>query len=142
MVSSPLRLKSAFLDVALNQSANAVDLSITQKENGENPGNPGGENPGNPGGENPGNPGGENPAIRVRATPVAANRASSRLWHKRATSGIPQAHSRPSHKGPSLALYNSLLMLSAPEARDAFNQLSARLTFRSVHAYCGQHSVV
>jgi outer membrane autotransporter protein len=26
--------------------------------------------------------------------------------------------------GPSLALYNSLLMLSAPEARDAFNQLS------------------
>jgi uncharacterized protein with beta-barrel porin domain len=53
--------KSAFLDVALNQSANAVDLSITQKENGENPGNPGGENPGNPGGENPGNPGGENP---------------------------------------------------------------------------------
>jgi hypothetical protein len=32
--------KSAFLDVALNQSANAVDLTIAQKESGENPGNP------------------------------------------------------------------------------------------------------
>ncbi len=50
--------KSAFLDVALKQSTNAVDLTIAQKETGgENPGgeNPGGENPGgeNPGGENP-----------------------------------------------------------------------------------------
>jgi hypothetical protein len=53
--------KSAFLDVALNQSTNAVDLTIAQKESGENPGNPGGENPGNPGGEDPGTPGGEDP---------------------------------------------------------------------------------
>ena len=46
--------KSAFLDVALNHSANAVDLTIAQKDTGGE--NPGGENPGgeNPGGENPG----------------------------------------------------------------------------------------
>lgn len=29
--------------------------------------------------------------------------------------------------GPSLALYNSLLLLSAPEAREAFNQLSGEV---------------
>lgn len=133
--------KSAFLDVALNQSANAVDLSITQKENGENPGNPGGENPGNPGGENPGNPGGENPGNpggenpgnpggENPGNPGAGNPGSgkpgifqtvaqtSNQWN---TAG---ALSTLTQSGPSLALYNSLLMLSAPEARDAFNQLS------------------
>ncbi|RYA67131.1 autotransporter outer membrane beta-barrel domain-containing protein, partial [Enterobacter cloacae complex sp. 4DZ3-17B2] len=41
--------KSAFLDVALKQCTNAVDLTIAQQESGgETPGgeNPGGENPG------------------------------------------------------------------------------------------------
>lgn len=124
--------KSAFLDVALQHSANAVDLTIAQKETGgENPGgeNPGGENPGgeNPGGENPGgeNPGGENPGGEnpgggkpgifqtVAQTPNQWNTAG-------ALSTLTQS-------GPSLALYNSLLALSAPEARDAFNQLSGEV---------------
>ncbi len=124
--------KSAFLDVALNHSANAVDLTIAQKDTGgenpggenpggENPGgeNPGGENPGgeNPGGENPGgeNPGGENPGIFQTVA------ESGNQWN---TAG---ALSTLTQSGPSLALYNSLLLLSAPEAREAFNQLSGEV---------------
>ena len=128
--------KSAFLDVALNYSANAVDLSIAQKESGENPGNPGGENPGNPGGENPGNPGGENPGNPGGENPE--NPGSENPGNPdTGTPGIFQtvaltsnqwntagALSTLTQSGPSLALYNSLLMLSAPEAREAFNQLS------------------
>nr|WP_284454021.1 autotransporter outer membrane beta-barrel domain-containing protein [Citrobacter sp. MNAZ 1397] len=128
--------KSAFLDVALNYSANAVDLSIAQKESGENPGNPGGENPGNPGGENPGNPGGENPGNPGGENP--GNPGSENPGNPgTGTPGIFQtvaltsnqwntagALSTLTQSGPSLALYNSLLMLSAPEAREAFNQLS------------------
>ncbi|WP_440493138.1 autotransporter outer membrane beta-barrel domain-containing protein [Serratia sarumanii] len=124
--------KSAFLDVALNHSANAVDLTIAQKDTGgENPGgeNPGGENPGgeNPGGENPGgeNPGGENPGGENPGSgkpgifqPVAE---SGNQWN---TAG---ALSTLTQSGPSLALYNSLLLLSAPEAREAFNQLSGEV---------------
>ena len=104
--------KSAFLDVALNHSPNAVDLTIAQKDTGGE--NPGGENPGgeNPGGENPGarirvgktlavkirgresgreNPGGENPGARTQA---AASRAFSKRWPRAATSGIPPVRSR------------------------------------------------
>ncbi|ELV2836548.1 autotransporter outer membrane beta-barrel domain-containing protein [Enterobacter cloacae] len=129
--------KSAFLDVALKQSTDAVDLTIAQKETGgENPGgeNPGGENPGgeNPGGENPGgeNPGGENPGGE---NPGGENPSSgkpgifqtvaksSNQWN---TAG---ALSTLTQSGPSLALYNSLLVLSAPEAREAFNQLSGEV---------------
>lgn len=106
--------KSAFLDVALNHSANAVDLTIAQKGGGENPGgeNPGGENPGgeNPGGENPGEPG-------IFQT-VAQ---TSNQWN---TAG---ALSTLTQSGPSLALYNAVLLLSAPEAREAFNQLSGEV---------------
>lgn len=129
--------KSAFLDVALKQSTDAVDLTIAQKEiGGENPGgeNPGGENPGgeNPGGENPGgeNPGGENPGGE---NPGGENPGSgkpgifqtvaitSNQWN---TAG---ALSTLTQNGPSLALYNSLLVLSAPQAREAFNQLSGEV---------------
>ncbi|MED5736342.1 autotransporter domain-containing protein [Enterobacter ludwigii] len=129
--------KSAFLDVALKQSTDAVDLTIAQKETGgENPGgeNPGGENPGgeNPGGENPGgeNPGGENPGGE---NPGGENPGSgkpgifqtvantSNQWN---TAG---ALSTLTQNGPSLALYNSLLVLSAPQAREAFNQLSGEV---------------
>lgn len=130
--------KSAFLDVALSQSDNAVDLSIAQKDSGENPGNPGGgdpgnpggEDPGTPGGEDPGTPGGENPGTPGGENPGAGNPGSG-------TPGIFQtvamtdnqwntagALSSLTQSGQSLALYNSLLMLSAPEAREAFNQLS------------------
>ncbi|ORJ51179.1 autotransporter outer membrane beta-barrel domain-containing protein [Kluyvera intermedia] len=133
--------KSAFLDVALNYSANAVDLSIAQKESGENPGNPGGENPGNPGGENPGNPGGENPGNpggENPGNPGSENPGNPGTGNPgTGTPGIFQtvaltsnqwntagALSTLTQSGPSLALYNSLLMLSAPEAREAFNQLS------------------
>lgn len=124
--------KSAFLDVALNHSANAVDLTIAQKDTGgENPGgeNPGGENPGgeNPGGENPGgeNPGGENPG--------GENPGSGKpgIFQTVAESGnqwnTAGALSTLVQSGPSLALYNSLLLLSAPEAREAFNQLSGEV---------------
>lgn len=114
--------KSAFLDVALNHSANAVDLTIAQKDTGgENPGgeNPGGENPGgeNPGGENPGgeNPGSGKPGIFQTVA------ESGNQWN---TAG---ALSTLTQSGPSLALYNSLLLLSAPEAREAFNQLSGEV---------------
>ncbi len=124
--------KSAFLDVALNHSANAVDLTIAQKDTGgenpggENPGgeNPGGENPGgeNPGGENPGgeNPGGENPGSGKPGI-FQTVAESSNQWN---TAG---ALSTLVQSGPSLALYNSLLLLSAPEAREAFNQLSGEV---------------
>ncbi|MEL5511625.1 autotransporter domain-containing protein [Serratia bockelmannii] len=109
--------KSAFLDVALNHSANAVDLTIAQKDTGGE--NPGGENPGgeNPGGENPGgeNPGSGKPGIFQTVA------ESSNQWN---TAG---ALSTLAQSGPSLALYNSLLLLSAPEAREAFNQLSGEV---------------
>ncbi|AKL42701.1 TPA: autotransporter domain-containing protein [Serratia marcescens] len=129
--------KSAFLDVALNHSPNAVDLTIAQKDTGgENPGgeNPGGENPGgeNPGGENPGgeNPGGENPGGE---NPGGENPGSGKpgIFQTVAESGnqwnTAGALSTLVQNGPSLALYNSLLLLSAPEAREAFNQLSGEV---------------
>ncbi|MBN3977453.1 autotransporter domain-containing protein [Serratia marcescens] len=109
--------KSAFLDVALNHSPNAVDLTIAQKDTGGE--NPGGENPGgeNPGGENPGgeNPGSGKPGIFQTVA------ESGNQWN---TAG---ALSTLVQSGPSLALYNSLLLLSAPEAREAFNQLSGEV---------------
>nr|WP_277421097.1 autotransporter domain-containing protein [Serratia marcescens] len=129
--------KSAFLDVALNHSPNAVDLTIAQKDTGgENPGgeNPGGENPGgeNPGGENPGgeNPGGENPGGE---NPGGENPGSGKpgIFQTVAESGnqwnTAGALSTLVQNGPSLALYNSLLLLSVPEAREAFNQLSGEV---------------
>ncbi|MER5246244.1 autotransporter domain-containing protein [Serratia marcescens] len=139
--------KSAFLDVALNHSANAVDLTIAQKDTGgenpggENPGgeNPGGENPGgeNPGGENPGgeNPGGENPGGENPGgeNPGGENTGSGKpgIFQTVAESGnqwnTAGALSTLTQSGPSLALYNSLLLLSAPEAREAFNQLSGEV---------------
>ncbi|EJA2550110.1 autotransporter domain-containing protein [Serratia marcescens] len=109
--------RSAFLDVALNHSTNAVDLTIAQKDTGGE--NPGGENPGgeNPGGENPGgeNPGSGKPGIFQTVA------ESGNQWN---TAG---ALSTLVQNGPSLALYNSLLLLSAPEAREAFNQLSGEV---------------
>lgn len=139
--------KSAFLDVALNHSTNAVDLTIAQKDTGgenpggENPGgeNPGGENPGgeNPGGENPGgeNPGGENPGGENPGgeNPGGENPGSGKpgIFQTVAESGnqwnTAGALSTLVQSGPSLALYNSLLLLSAPEAREAFNQLSGEV---------------
>ncbi|QPI31270.1 autotransporter domain-containing protein [Serratia sp. CMO1] len=134
--------KSAFLDVALKHSANAVDLTIAQKDTGgENPGgeNPGGENPGgeNPGGENPGgeNPGGENPGGENPGgeNPGGENPGSGKpgIFQTVAESGnqwnTAGALSTLAQSGPSLALYNSLLLLSAPEAREAFNQLSGEV---------------
>ncbi|HFF8945949.1 TPA: autotransporter domain-containing protein [Serratia marcescens] len=139
--------KSAFLDVALNHSTNAVDLTIAQKDTGgenpggENPGgeNPGGENPGgeNPGGENPGgeNPGGENPGGENPGgeNPGGENPGSGKpgIFQTVAESGnqwnTAGALSTLVQNGPSLALYNSLLLLSAREAREAFNQLSGEV---------------
>ncbi|MBF4188218.1 autotransporter domain-containing protein [Serratia ureilytica] len=134
--------KSAFLDVALKHSANAVDLTIAQKDTGgENPGgeNPGGENPGgeNPGGENLGgeNPGGENPGGENPGgeNPGGENPGSGKpgIFQTVAESGnqwnTAGALSTLAQRGPSLALYNSLLLLSAPEAREAFNQLSGEV---------------
>ncbi|ELP5693061.1 MULTISPECIES: autotransporter outer membrane beta-barrel domain-containing protein [Enterobacter] len=144
--------QSAFLDVALKQSTDAVDLTIAQKETGgENPGgeNPGGENPGgeNPGGENPGgeNPGGENPGGENPGgeNPGGENPGGENPGGENPGSGKPGifqtvantsnqwntagALSTLTQNGPSLALYNSLLVLSAPQAREAFNQLSGEV---------------
>jgi outer membrane autotransporter protein len=71
----------------------------------------------NPGGENPGseNPGSGKPGIFQTVA------KSSNQWN---TAG---ALSTLTQSGPSLALYNSLLVLSAPEAREAFNQLSGEV---------------
>lgn len=143
--------KSAFLDVALNHSANAVDLTIAQKDTGGE--NPGGENPGgeNPGGENPGgeNPGGENPGARIQAARIRAEKTQAVKIRGRESGGENPGSGKPgifqtvaesgnqwntagalstlAQSGPSLALYNSLLLLSAPEAREAFNQLSGEV---------------
>ncbi|CAI1105951.1 autotransporter outer membrane beta-barrel domain-containing protein [Serratia grimesii] len=136
--------KSAFLDVALNHSANAVDLTIAQKGGGENPGgenpggeNPGGENPGgeNPGGENPGgeNPGGENPGGENPGSenPGGENPGEPGIFQTVAQTSnqwnTAGALSTLTQSGPSLALYNAVLLLSAPEAREAFNQLSGEV---------------
>ncbi|MGO2368323.1 MAG: autotransporter outer membrane beta-barrel domain-containing protein [Serratia sp. (in: enterobacteria)] len=146
--------KSAFLDVALHHSANAVDLTIAQKGGGENPGgenpggenpggeNPGGENPGgeNPGGENPGgeNPGGENPGGENPGgeNPGGENPGGENPGEPGIFQTVAQTHnqwntagalSSLTQSGPSLALYNSVLLLSAPEAREAFNQLSGEV---------------
>ncbi|QCV79033.1 autotransporter outer membrane beta-barrel domain-containing protein [Enterobacter ludwigii] len=134
--------QSAFLDVALKQSTDAVDLTIAQKETGgENPGgeNPGGENPGgeNPGGENPGgeNPGGENPGGENPGgeNPGGENPGSGKPGIFQTVANTSNqwnaagALSTLTQNGPSLALYNSLLVLSAPQAREAFNQLSGEV---------------
>ncbi|MEX5716524.1 autotransporter domain-containing protein [Serratia ureilytica] len=133
--------KSAFLDVALKHSANAVDLTIAQKDTGGE--NPGGENPGgeNPGGENPG---GKTLAVRIQGRESGRrkprwgksggeNPGSGKpgIFQTVAESGnqwnTAGALSTLAQRGPSLALYNSLLLLSAPEAREAFNQLSGEV---------------
>lgn len=124
--------KSAFLDVSLAHNPNDVVLSIAQKDVGGTPGNPGTpENPGNPGNpgtpENPGNPGSPGtptnpgtPGTGGSATPgiFQTVAASSNQWNTAGALGTL------AQSGASLALYNNVLVLSADEARSAFNQLS------------------
>jgi outer membrane autotransporter protein len=93
--------RSAFLDASLVQGVNAVDLTIALK--GSEP-----QEPGTP--EEPGTP----PLF----TTVAA---TANQWQTaRALDTLQQS-------GPSLVLYNKLLVLSAGEARVAFEQLSGEI---------------
>ncbi|MCV9910234.1 autotransporter domain-containing protein [Brucella sp. HL-2] len=105
--------RSAFLDMSAVYDADDVMLTISTKTT--TPVDP--IDPVDPGTSNPGtsNPGGETPATPPLFTTVAQTR------NQYATAGgldtLAQA-------GSSLALYNSLLMLSADEARAAFDDLS------------------
>jgi hypothetical protein len=96
--------RSAFLDLAVKQQPNQVDLVIAVK--GAPPVTPP---------TDPGTPPVAPPAVfqSVAATP---NQFSTAL----ALNTLPQA-------GGTLALYNSLLMLDAPSARAAFDQLSGEV---------------
>ncbi|MDH7785656.1 outer membrane autotransporter protein [Ochrobactrum sp. 19YEA23] len=100
--------RSAFLDLSVNYSANDVLLEIAVKQDptGPEPSNPGTTEPETPG------PGKPSPAL---FTTVAQTR------NQLATAGGLDTLAQT---GSSLALYNTLLMLSADEARGAFDSLS------------------
>ncbi|MCE6077352.1 autotransporter domain-containing protein [Agrobacterium vitis] len=134
--------KSAFLDVALAQTSNQVDLTIAVKDTGTpNPGtpNPGNPDPGtpNPGTPNPGNPdpGTPNPGNPDPGTPNPGTpnpgTPSTGLFDSVAVTGnqrnVARALNTLQQSGQSLALYNSLLPLSAEEARHAFEALSGEV---------------
>ncbi|MDC6118415.1 autotransporter outer membrane beta-barrel domain-containing protein [Serratia rubidaea] len=130
-------LDSAFLDASLANDDKSVDLIIRQKgaggddghtgggddgshngggnTGGGDDGNTGGGGDGNTGGSDDGNTGGGKPDAPGIFQTVAT---SDNQWN---TAG---ALSSLAQQGPSLGLYNSLLMLNAAEARNAFDQLS------------------
>ncbi|MDK1702486.1 autotransporter outer membrane beta-barrel domain-containing protein [Serratia rubidaea] len=149
-------LDSAFLDTELTRDHQNVDLTIRQKETGGgddghsgggddgntgggddghsgggddghtgggDDGHTGGGDDGHTGGGDDGDSGGKPDAPGIFQT-VAT---SDNQWN---TAG---ALSSLAQQGPSLGLYNALLMLNAAEARDAFNQLSGE-QYASVQA--------
>ncbi|AGB83144.1 outer membrane autotransporter barrel domain-containing protein [Serratia sp. FGI94] len=133
-------LDSAFLDTELTRDRQNVDLTIRQKETGGgddghsgggddghsgggDDGHSGGGDDGHTGGGDDGDSGGKPEAPGIFQT-VAT---SDNQWN---TAG---ALSSLAQQGPSLGLYNALLMLNAAEARDAFNQLSGE-QYASVQA--------
>lgn len=118
-------LDSAFLDASLTNDEKYVDLTIRQKDAGGNTGggkevggddgSHNGSDDGNTGGGDDGDIGGGKPDVPGIFQTVAT---SDNQWN---TAG---ALSSLAQQGPSLGLYNSLLMLNAGQAREAFNQLS------------------
>ncbi|CAI1160569.1 Extracellular serine protease precursor [Serratia ficaria] len=123
-------LDSAFLDASLTNDEKYVDLTIRQKNADGNTGGDdgnhdggnhngdshagGGDGDSHNGGGNDGHTDGSPNAPGIFQT-VATN---DNQWN---TAG---ALSSLAQLGPSLGLYNSLLMLNATQAREAFNQLS------------------
>ncbi|WP_164901660.1 autotransporter domain-containing protein [Neorhizobium lilium] len=154
--------KSAFLDVALAQTSNQVDLTIAVKDTGTpnpgtpNPGNPdpGTPNPGNPdpGTPNPGNPdpGTPNPGNPDPGTPNPGNpdpgTPSTGLFDSVAVTknqrNVARALNTLEQSGQSLALYNSLLPLSAEEARHAFESLSGEVHASAMNALMTSSTLV
>ncbi|VEA68243.1 Extracellular serine protease precursor [Serratia rubidaea] len=149
-------LDSAFLEASLTRDRKTVDLTIRQKETGGgddghsgggddghtgggdgghsgggddghtgggDDGHTGGGDDGHTGGGDDGDSGGKPEAPGIFQT-VAT---SDNQWN---TAG---ALSSLAQQGPSLGLYNALLMLNAAQARDAFNQLSGE-QYASVQA--------
>ncbi|WP_181832507.1 autotransporter domain-containing protein [Bosea caraganae] len=118
--------QSAFIDVSIDQTTEAVAVSIKVKD-GEPQPDPGTDpqpnpEPGTDPGSNPGSqPGpGANP---TREPPTLFGRVAqtrNQLSTARALDTLPQV-------GGTLALYNSLLMQDAPGARAAFDQLSGEI---------------
>jgi outer membrane autotransporter protein len=144
--------KSAFLVVALAQTSNQVDLTIAVKDTGTpNPGtpNPGTPNPGtpNPGTPNPGtpNPGTPNPGTPNPGTPNPGT-PSTGLFDSVAVTknqrNVARALNTLEQSGQSLALYNSLLPLSAEEARRAFESLSGEVHASALNTLMTSNTLV
>ena len=103
---------SAFLDATVVEKPNTADLKIALK--GSNPdGNPGGSPGGDPGGNPGGDPGGK----------LVFGTVADTFNRKQAAGALDSLE----QSGPSLALYNKLLPLSANEARSAFDGLSGEV---------------
>jgi fibronectin-binding autotransporter adhesin len=96
--------RSAFLDLSLEKQPNQIDLVIAVK--GSDPGTPPGPGPG------------PTPAPPAVFGTVAQTR--NQFATAAGLDTLPQA-------GATLALYNSLLMLDAPSARQAFDALSGEI---------------
>ncbi|QTG01864.1 autotransporter domain-containing protein [Agrobacterium rubi] len=126
--------KSAFLDVALDQREKEIDLRISVKDTGAPPPtNPNPEPPTNPAPEPPTNPNPEpptnlNPEPPTNPAPEPPTNPGAGLFDSVADTSNQVAVARSlntlQQSGESLALYNRLLLLSADEARGAFDQLS------------------
>jgi outer membrane autotransporter protein len=142
--------KSAFLDVALDHREKEIDLKISVKDTGappptgptpEPPTNPVPEPPTNPNPEPPTTPNPEPPTNPVpepptnpapepptNPAPEPPTNPGAGLFDSVADTSNQIAVARSlntlQQSGESLALYNRLLLLSADEARGAFDQLS------------------
>ncbi|MGO4557682.1 autotransporter domain-containing protein [Rhizobiales bacterium 3FA27D7] len=123
---------SAFLDATVVEKPNTADLKIALK--GSNPdGNPGGSPGGDPGGDPGGNPGGDpggspggDPGGNPGGDPggkLVFGTVADTFNRKQAAGALDSLE----QSGPSLALYNKLLPLSANEARSAFDGLSGEV---------------
>ncbi len=109
--------KSAFLNLSVNYMANGILLNVAIKEDPVVPVDPETPTPGTP--VDPEIPGPGTPEPEKPSPALFTTVAQTRNQH--ATAG---ALDTLAQTGSSLALYNSLLMLSADEARAAFDSLS------------------
>lgn len=137
-------LKSAFLDATLTRDRQYVYLAIAQKDTGG--GTPGGGDGNTGGGDgNTGGGDGNTGGDDGNTGGGDGNAGSTGIFQTVATTGnqwtTAGALGTLAQEGPSLALYNGLLMLSASEAREAFNQLSGE-QFASVQSSLQQGSML
>ncbi|MEB6335270.1 autotransporter outer membrane beta-barrel domain-containing protein [Serratia rhizosphaerae] len=149
-------LDSAFLDTELTRDRQNVDLTIRQKETGGgddghtgggddgdsgggDDGHTGGGDDGHSGGGDDGHTGGGDDGHTGGGDDgdIGGNPNAPGIFQTVATSdnqwNTAGALSSLAQQGPSLGLYNSLLMLNAGQAREAFNQLSGE-QYASVQA--------